>query len=79
MIAAHKLGRRARLMEIDPPYVDVICRRFTGYTGKPAILEATGQTFEAAAAERGREKKAPPIRSGGAGGECGVKRYAGTR
>lgn len=46
LIAAEKMGRRARLMEIDPPYCDVICRRFMEYSGKPAKLEATGQTFD---------------------------------
>ncbi|MFN3326122.1 MAG: site-specific DNA-methyltransferase [Bryobacteraceae bacterium] len=46
LIAAEKMGRRARLMEIDPPYCDVICRRFMEYSGKPATLEATGQTFD---------------------------------
>jgi DNA modification methylase len=46
LIACEKLGRRARLMEIDPPYCDVICRRFMEYSGKPAKLEATGQTFD---------------------------------
>ncbi len=46
LIACEKLGRRARLMEIDPPYCDVICRRFMEFSGKPAKLEATGQTFD---------------------------------
>jgi DNA methylase/RepB plasmid partitioning protein len=38
LIAAEKTGRKARLLELDPAYCDVICRRFEAYTGKPAIL-----------------------------------------
>jgi DNA modification methylase len=52
LIACEKLGRRARLMEIDPPYCDVICRRFMEFSGKPAKLEATGQTFDEIRGER---------------------------
>jgi DNA modification methylase len=42
LIAAEKTGRHARLLELDPAYCDVICRRFEAYTGKPAILAETG-------------------------------------
>src|SRR5579885_3450604 len=52
LIACEKLGRRARLMEIDPPYCDVICRRFMEFSGKLAKLEATGQTFDEVRAAR---------------------------
>ena len=45
LIACEKLGRKARLMERDPKYVDVIVRRWQTLTGKTATLEATGQTF----------------------------------
>ena len=33
LIAAHQLGRVAYLMEIDPLYCDVICRRFQEFSG----------------------------------------------
>jgi DNA modification methylase len=56
LIACEKLGRRARLMEIDPPYCDVICRRFMEFSGKPAKLEATGQTFDEIRSERGHDR-----------------------
>lgn len=46
LIAAEKTGRRARLMEIDTHYCDVICRRWTAFTGQPATLDQTGETFE---------------------------------
>jgi DNA modification methylase len=54
LIAAEKLGRRARLMEIDPHYVDVIVRRWQDFTGKKAVLDGDGRTFEEVADERGR-------------------------
>lgn len=45
LIAAAKNGRNARLMELDPKYVDVIVKRWQDYTGKDAILESTDETF----------------------------------
>lgn len=45
MIAAHKSGRKARLIELDPKYVDVIVRRWQDFTGKQATLESTGEYF----------------------------------
>ena len=38
MIAAEKIGRKARLMELDPKYCDVIVQRWEDFTGKKAIL-----------------------------------------
>jgi DNA modification methylase len=46
LIAAERTGRKARALEIDPHYVDVAVRRWQTYSGKTAILEPTGQTFE---------------------------------
>jgi len=54
LIAAEKLGRRARLMEIDPAYVDVIVRRWQEFTGQKAILDGDGRGFEEVADERRR-------------------------
>ena len=54
LIAAEKLGRRARLMEIDPHYTDVIVRRWQEFTGKKAVLEGSGRNFEQVADERRR-------------------------
>lgn len=42
MIAAEKLGKQARLMELDPKYCDVIVKRWEDFTGKQAILETQG-------------------------------------
>ena len=45
LIACEKTGRYARLMEFDPKYCDVIVTRWEQFTGKEAVLEASGQTF----------------------------------
>jgi len=37
-IACEKTGRKARLMELDPKYCDVIVKRWEDYTGKKAEL-----------------------------------------
>jgi DNA modification methylase len=52
LIACEKSGRQARVLEIDPRYCDVICRRFMEFSGKPAMLEDTGETFAAVSASR---------------------------
>jgi len=44
-IAAEKNGRHARLMELDPKYVDVIVKRWQEFSGKAATLEASGEAF----------------------------------
>jgi DNA modification methylase len=46
LIAAEKTGRKARGIEIAPNYVDVAVRRWQAYTGRPAIDDETGLTFE---------------------------------
>jgi DNA modification methylase len=55
IIAAEMTGRRARAIEIDPHYADVTLRRFEAFTGKRAVLQATGETFEAVAEKRAAE------------------------
>ena len=45
LIAAHRTGRLARLLEIDPLYVDVIIRRWQALTGEQARHAGSGQTF----------------------------------
>ena len=49
LIAAEKSGRLARLIELDPKYVDVIVRRWQDWTGKRATREADGMAFDQAA------------------------------
>ena len=45
LLAAEKTGRRARLIELDPAYVDVAIRRWQALTGQDAVLSRTGETF----------------------------------
>jgi DNA modification methylase len=37
LIAAQTMGRRARLMELEPAYVDVIRQRYADFTGQPEL------------------------------------------
>ena len=43
LIACEKAGRQARLIELDPKYVDVICRRFEAFSGTEAVLGGGGR------------------------------------
>lgn len=62
LIAAERAGRRARLIELDPKYVDVIVERWQEVAGENAVLAGEDRTFEdlkaaragkAAAAQKG--------------------------
>ena len=46
LIACEKSGRQARLMELDPKYVDVIIRRWQEWSGKQAIRQADDMGFD---------------------------------
>ncbi len=46
MIACEKTGRRARLIELEPKYVDVIVKRWEDFTGKKAIHAEKGCNFD---------------------------------
>ena len=48
MIAAEKSDRHARLMELDPKYVDVIVRRWQDFSGGQATRQSDGVAFAAA-------------------------------
>lgn len=52
LIACEKSGRQARVIELDPKYCDVVCRRFHEFSGNPATLESDGRKFPEVAAER---------------------------
>lgn len=45
LIACEKTGRVARLMELDPKFVDVIVRRWQDFTGENAVNEITRKLF----------------------------------
>lgn len=52
LIAAHKTGRRARAIELDPAYVDTIIRRWQTYAKDEAIQAKTGSSFNILASKR---------------------------
>jgi len=45
LIACEKSRRQCLMMELDPRYSDVIINRWQQYTGKEAVLESTGETY----------------------------------
>lgn len=46
MIAAERTGRRARLIELDPVYVDRAVRRWQTFAGETAVHAETGLSFD---------------------------------
>jgi DNA modification methylase len=52
MIACEKTGRLARLIELDPTYVDTAVIRWQEYTGVEAVLDGDGRSFREVAGER---------------------------
>jgi DNA modification methylase len=55
LIACERRGRKARLIEIDPKYAQVIIVRWQQYSGKCATLDGDGRTFEEIAHQRRQE------------------------
>lgn len=45
LIAAEQSGRPARIMELDPLYVDATVERWQAYTGRDAVFADTGLTY----------------------------------
>jgi DNA modification methylase len=56
LIAADKLKRRARLIEYEPKYCDVIIRRWQQTAQGQAVLEETGETYDEVDARRSDEQ-----------------------
>jgi DNA modification methylase len=52
LIACEKVGRQARLIELDPRYCDVIVRRWQEFSGGTATLDGDRRSFEEIAAGR---------------------------
>lgn len=52
LVACEKSGRRARLIELDPKYVDVIVKRWQDFTGKQASRESDGLAYKEAVTNR---------------------------
>ena len=60
LIAADRMGMSARLMELDPVYVDVIVRRWELFTGRRAVHAVTGASFPRDGAPR-EDLDLPPV------------------
>jgi DNA modification methylase len=54
LIAAETTGRYCLAIELDPRYVDVAVQRWQQLTGKTAVLDGSGATFEETAKTRGK-------------------------
>ena len=52
LIAAHKMGRRARLIELDPRYCDVTIQRFINAFELEPTERSSGKTFTELSAQR---------------------------
>jgi DNA modification methylase len=52
IIACEKESRIALAIELEPAYIDVAALRWQNFTGKQAVLEGDGRTFEEIALER---------------------------
>ncbi len=61
LIAAERCGRIARLVELDPVYCDVICRRYVALTGGEAVMAETGESFASAAVRCADEAVVPAV------------------
>jgi DNA modification methylase len=51
LMGAEKAGRVCFAMELQPKYVDVIVKRWQDFTGKQAVLESSGETYDTLAKE----------------------------
>jgi DNA modification methylase len=55
LAAAELTGRVCYAIELDPKYVDVAVERWQSLSGKKAVLEGDGRTFDQVASERATE------------------------
>ena len=58
LIAAEMTGRLCCGLELCPAYVDVILRRWQSFTGRMAVHQASGQSFDERAASQDRDRGA---------------------
>jgi DNA modification methylase len=59
LIACERRSRKARLIEIDPRYAQVIITRWQQYSGKCATLDGAGRTFDEIARQRSMNRPLP--------------------
>jgi hypothetical protein len=61
IMAAERVGRHARGIEIEPRFVDVAIRRWQAFARADAIHVETGSTFDAVAAQRTATPEQPTV------------------
>ena len=52
IIAGEHTGPRVYAIEVSPQYVDVAVKRWQTVTGKPAVLDSDGRSFDEISANR---------------------------
>jgi DNA modification methylase len=57
IMAAERVGRQARALEIEPRFVDVAIRRWQAFTGRDARHAESGLSFDEIAAEGSRSQR----------------------
>ena len=72
VIAAEKTGRRAHVLELDPPYCDTVIRRWQTFSGKRALHADTGRCFEEVEELRMAEAAAEAPSTGDSGSSAAV-------
>ena len=63
LLAAEQTGRRARLIELDPGYVDVAIRRWQEKTGEKAVHAETGELWDQRRAARLNERELSDVQA----------------
>ena len=58
IMAAERVGRHARALEIEPRFVDVAIRRWQAFTKRDAVHAETGLSFDEIAADSAASHKA---------------------
>ena len=58
IMAAERIGRHARALEIEPRFVDVAIRRWQAFTRRDALRAECGLTFDEIAAHATASKRA---------------------
>jgi DNA modification methylase len=54
IMAAERVGRHARALEIEPQFVDLAIRRWQAFTGKDALHAESGLNFDEAGGDSAR-------------------------
>ena len=62
LLAAERVGRRGRGLEIDPIYVDLAIRRWQSFTGKDAVHVASNLSYDETSRQRSNGSSASPRR-----------------